>query len=154
MAPVTFTDREMRRAWEINLKVYTGLKTTNAHRLLLFYAVECGLKAVLMKRRQVNCTELCGEIQEAQHNINKLLDCLSAGEVLKLPSQLQMSPIKIQGKTRERTLDPGKINQVWRYGGSFVHIHSSSSASSDVQDDHIEKKLNVISQWIKQELDA
>ena len=154
MAPVIFTDREMRRAWEINLKVYTHLKTTNAHRLLLFYAVECGLKAVLMKRRQVNCTELCGEIQEAQHNINKLLDCLSAGEVLKLPSQLQMQPIKIQGETRERTLDPGKINQVWRYGGSFVHIHSSSSASSDVQNENIEKQLNLISEWIKQELGA
>ena len=153
MAPVPFTDREMQRAWRTNLDASIHSSRSNAHRLLLFYSIECGLKAVLMKRRSVNCTNLCNEIGEAQHNINKLLDYLSAGRSLKLPVQLQMSSIKIQGNEIERKLDAGRINQVWRYGGCFIQA-GSSYTSNTTEDDNIEKQLMRISEWIEQELNS
>jgi len=103
-----------------------------------------------MKRQSTNCTSLCDEIREAQHNINKLLDYLSAGQSLKLPPQLHMSSIKIQGMDTERRLDSGKINQVWRYGGNLI----KSSHSSEKEDELIEKHLIRISKWINQELNA
>ncbi|MBE9098177.1 hypothetical protein [Vacuolonema iberomarrocanum] len=154
MAPVPFTDREMQRAWRTNLEASMHSSRSNAHRLLLFYSIECGLKAVLMKRQSINCTNLCHEIREAQHNINKLLDYLSAGQLLKLPVQLQMDSIKIRGNEIERKLDAGKINQVWRYGGYFVHSDNRSSTLNTTEDDSIENKLMRISEWIKQELNA
>lgn len=146
MPPIQFTDREMQKAWRINLQASTqsccDTPHSNAHRLLLFYSVECGLKAVLMKRQSKTSTSHCREIEDAQHNINKLLDHLSAGQNLKLPSQLQMNPIKCQKQSTERKLDVGKINQVWRYGGCLEN------------DKEIENKLMRISDWIKQELGA
>jgi len=142
MSVVPFTDREMQRAWKDNFQASKHTSRSNAHRLLLFYAIECGLKAVLMKRMAVNCTSLCDEISDAKHNINKLLDYLSAGQSLKLPTQLQMASINIKGVQTERKLDAGKINQAWRYGGRLTQL----------PDDLMEKHLLKISEWIQQEL--
>ena len=144
----------MQRAWRDNLQASKHTSRTNAHRLLLFYSIECGLKAVLMKRMSVNCTSLCVQIADAQHNINKLLDYLSAGQSLKLPTQLQMAPIKIQGVDTERKLDAGKINQAWRYGGSLMQLSASASKTTKVEDDLIEKRLMQISEWIQKELNS
>ena len=154
MTVVPFTDREMQRAWRDNLQASNHASRTNAHRLLLFYSIECGLKAVLMKRMAVNCTSLCSGITNAQHNINKLLDYLSAGQSLKLPTQLQMLPIKIQGVDTERKLDSGKINQAWRYGGSLMKLSASTSKSTTIEDSLIEKHLMQISEWIRKELNS
>lgn len=154
MKPVTFTDREMQRAWRKNLEASKHASRSNAHRLLLFYSIECGLKAVLMKRRSATCTDDCNEIKEARHNINKLLDDLSAGQSLKLPVQLQMNSINIRGKEKERKLHSSQINQVWRYGGCFTQAGGNSSMSSVVEDVNIEKQLVRISDWIKRELNT
>ena len=154
MAQVPFTDREMQRAWRTNLQASMHSSRSNAHRLLLFYSIECGLKAVLMKRRSISCTNFCNEFGEAQHNVNKLLDHLSAGQSLKLPVQLQMNPIKVQGNEIERKLDAGKINQVWRYGGCLAQTTGSKPASATTEDDILEKQLMRISEWIEQELNA
>ncbi len=141
--PIPFTDREMQKAWRDNKLAADKNPRTNAHRLLLFYAVECGLKAILMKRQDKNCSDECEEISRAKHNINKLLDCLKSGEELKLPSELIMKPIKRQKtKNEERKLNPGEINQMWRYGG----------VSTRINDDEIEKKLTKIAVWIEGEL--
>jgi len=92
--PIPFSAREMQKAWRDNKSAADKNPRTNAHRLLLFYAVECGLKAILMKRQSKNCTDECEEIWQAKHNINKLLDCLATGAYLRLPSQLIMKPIR------------------------------------------------------------
>ena len=153
MAAIAFTDRELRRAWQANFNASIHSNRSNAHRLLLFYAVECGLKAVLMKRQGVNCTTHCQEIIEAQHNINKLLDALSAGQVLKLPNRLNMTPIKDGGQRQERILDSGKINQMWRYGGQ-LNINYKSNDSNILTDEKLERQLIQISEWIRGELVA
>jgi len=72
---IQFTRREIEKAWRENLSASSS-KTprTNPHRLLLFYAVECGLKAILMRRRQRDCTD--ASIAEFGHDINRLLDTL------------------------------------------------------------------------------
>jgi len=138
---IPFTSREIQQAWRENKQAYTNCHNgrTNAHRLLLFYAVECGLKAVVMKRNKKDLTDLCPEFLEAQHNINKLLDILSAGTPLKLPDQLFMK--SLNNKT-ERKFTPGDINQMWRYGGR----------SDKITDQDIEKQLLNIVSWIEKEL--
>jgi len=129
---IPFTDREIERAWRENWSACCKTPRTNAHQLLLFYAVECGLKAVLMRRQKINRSDLCSEISDCQHDVNKLLDCLTAGEEWKLPAHLNMKPIK--GKSRkndERKFTPGEVNQMWRYGGCCENI----------KDQNLEKKL-------------
>jgi hypothetical protein len=150
MATVIFTSREMTRAWRTNLEASASMQISgrsNAHRLLLFYAVECGLKAALMKRRFVACTNLCEEIDKAQHNINRLLDCLNAGQDLRLPEPLNMMPIKDKASKQERKLHSGQINQMWRYGGSV-----DTSYGAVTSDKTLEDNLLKISEWIQGEL--
>lgn len=144
---IPFTDREIEKAWRDNWSASCKTPRSNAHRLLLFYAVECGLKAVLMKRGKprTNRTDLCIDIAECQHDVNKLLDCLSAGNNLKLPSQLTMKPIRGKsGKDDERKFTPGEVNQMWRYGGC--------SSLADTNDEELENKLLEIVKWIDGEL--
>lgn len=141
---ITFTDREIQRAWRINLEASQVPSRNNAHRLLLFYAIECGLKAIVMKREGRNRTNLCPNVTDSGHNINKLLDCLSAGDSLKLPNKLLMTPIKKNAKREDRTCETKDINQMWRYGGTMLDSNG---------DPDLEKKLTNISEWIKQELD-
>lgn len=152
MVAVTFTDREMQRAWQTNLQASMHSARSNAHRLLLFYAIECGLKAVLMKRRSLTCTDRCKEFSEAQHDINKLLDILSAGQALKLPNQFNMSPVNDKGSKHDRKLNPGKINQMWRYGGKVIAKLDDSVSTIGFTDEDIEQHLIQISRWIQGEL--
>lgn len=144
---IPFTDREIEKAWRENWLASCKTPRNNAHRLLLFYAVECGLKAVLIRRKkpQTNRTDLCTDIDMCQHDINKLLDCLYAGEDLKLPPQLSMKPIKGKsGKDEERKFTPGEVNQMWRYGGCC--------SLPGTTDQDIENKLLAIVKWIDGEL--
>lgn len=136
---IPFTDREIQRAWRMNKEASEVESRSNAHRLLLFYAVECGLKAVILKRKDKNLTAHCPDLLEAGHNVNRLLDYLGAGKSLKLPEQIIMSSIR---KNQERKLTTGEINQMWRYGGCGYNIN----------DQQLEEQLIKISQWITQEL--
>jgi hypothetical protein len=144
---IGFTNREIQRAWRNNLSASNVAFTGNPQRLLLFYAVECGLKAILMKRQNCGRTDKCKDISESKHNINKLLDCLNAGKCMTLPSTITMKTIydqnkKDQNQSKMRKLTPGEINQMWRYGGE----------SEQPPGHELESKLKKIAQWIKQEL--
>ena len=143
---IPFTDRELERAWRENLFASDQNKRNNALRLLLFYAVECGLKAIIMKRcgRRKCRTDFFPNISEAQHDINKLLDNLSADWRLRLPRKIQMCDVLDSRNNKEdRKLNAGQINQMWRYGGRSV---------GDVSDEVLEEKLLKICKWIKREL--
>lgn len=137
---IVFTRREIERAWRNNLSAYeSAFVKTNPHRLMLFYAVECGLKASIMKRELKNITD--STITELSHNINKLLDKLKIS-YLDLPEQIRLQ--KIKGE-QQRVCQVDEINQMWRYG----HLFSPKQATID-QD--LEDKLLKIVEWIKQEL--
>jgi hypothetical protein len=141
---IPFTDREIEKAWRENKSASDKTARSNAHRLLLFYAVECGLKAILMRRQGKNRSDLCTDISECQHDVNKLLDCLSAHKDLRLPAQLSMKPIKGKNGNDERKFTPGDVNQMWRYGGCCEAI--------GITDQDLEKKLLEIVNWIDGEL--
>ncbi|MGR0481099.1 MAG: hypothetical protein ACTFAL_06745 [Candidatus Electronema sp. V4] len=143
--PIPFTDREMERAWRENLSAFQeAQKMSNAVRLLLFYAVECGLKAAIMRRKGAKRTDSCQEIGEYQHDINKLLDAVHVKGQLRLPRIIQMCGISCsRNSSKNRELNAGQINQMWRYGGSSF---------STMTDAGIEEKLLQINEWIRSEL--
>jgi HEPN domain-containing protein len=141
---IPFTNREIERAWRNNKAASEQAPRTNGHRLLLFYAVECGLKAILMRRQRKTRTDECPVLAQCQHDINKLLDSLSAGQSLKLPSQLSMAKIKSRNGYDERKFTSGEINQMWRYGGCCT--------SNSTTDTELENQLLKIVRWIEGEL--
>jgi hypothetical protein len=119
--------------------------------LLLVYAVECGLKAVIMKREKLTRTDQPrkkgNSIDDFGHDINRLLDELHVGTEIRL-KPVKIEPIKplfqSKGKkeTQERTVSPEKFNQMWRYGGQSV----------DISGEEIENQLLEIVEWIKEEI--
>lgn len=139
---IVFSQRELTRAWKRAREAANKLPRSNAHRLLLFYAAECGLKATYLKRQ--NQDLLDSFIGEAlKHNLNRVLDRLNVGAQLKLPDDLQLQSLRGKdGAMMARHCSCGDLNQVWRYGGELVQP----------QDSEIEIQLEKINEWIAKEI--
>ena len=136
---IPFSRREMTRAWTTASQAAQVTPRTNAHRLLLFYAVECGLKASYMKR--CNMDPIGNHPPELiTHDLNRILALLHVGGHLSLPSQMRLPSFK--NPLLQRSCNVGEINQVWRYGGSL----------EDPTDFALEQGLEAIQHWISKEL--
>jgi hypothetical protein len=139
---IPFTRRELHNAWRSAKAASIVQPRTNPHRLLLFYAAECGLKAVYLKQQQADIID--GDIADKlKHDLNKIMDLLRMGKDYLLPISLSLPAIKQKdGTERQRPCDAGTLNQVWRYGGS---LKNPSDAA-------IEQQLEKINLWIAEEL--
>jgi len=119
---------------------------SNAHRLLLFYAVECGLKATYLKRQNMDVWD--GNLLDKKtghpfmHDVNGILDECKAG--MALPKNLELVPLKVgsSGQVLPRHCSAADLNQVWRYGGQL----------KKPTDTEVENRLFEIHQWITKEL--
>lgn len=150
---IQFTQREILRAWRENRKAYQNAKEPklNAHRLLLFYAVECGLKAVLMKRKNKYLSD--NEISSFGHDLRALLSELHvntqklqlSGKLFNKECSIYLKPILKQRSKDEpkRVCRSEEINQIWRYGHQF-------EPHSNIQDQELELELNRIASWIEE----
>lgn len=144
MAQIVFTLRELKNAWrQTYLAFETASNKTNAHRLLLFYAVETGLKAVLLDREGKQISK--DQFSEFQHDLNKLMDYLKTGKEYRLDSKIYLSDLRCLTSRKEGQGDSancGELNQVWRYGAK----------AKIPTDEELETKLLAIHEWIAGEL--
>lgn len=144
MSAIPFTARELKRAWRELSDIATlpvGHTRKNPHRLLLFYAVECGLKAVWLKRnsRLIFDRE---DIDQIGHDLRHILKELRVGDGLSLPAQLHLKPITRNEKPAPRNGDITILHQAWRYGGECT----------SPSDQHCEVQLQKVLDWIQGEL--
>jgi len=143
MSAIPFTDRELARAWRELSAVATppaGVRL-NPHRLLLFYAVECGLKAVWLKRQNRTLFE-GADIHQMGHNLRQVLKDLKVGSALSLPESFEL-PSASQGTTTvARKSQFGDVHQAWRYGGRC----------QVPTDQDCEQQLLKVLKWIQGEL--
>jgi hypothetical protein len=140
-----FTKRELTNAWRDLVKASrpSGCTQcpTNAHRLLLFYAVECGLKAVLLKNW--GKTVFCKDDVKNGHDLRELQKQLRLSNDALLPNAIQVGNIRIDAKKEEpRNGGVSALHEVWRYGG----------VCQSPTDEECEKKLSSVSEWIAGEL--
>lgn len=145
---VPFSRRELHNAWVTAYRASEVKPRTNAHRLLLFYAQECGLKAVVLKRQNKEILDqpiLAGSsAKSVEHDLNKLLDILRAGSNLQLPKGLNLPALKTAKKSElKRPCETGQVNQVWRYGGVL---------GAPSNDQALERALEEVHVWVTGEL--
>lgn len=144
MSAIPFTDRELRRAWRELSAIASppaGTIRKNPHRLLLFYAVECGLKAVWLKDQKRNLFDHA-DIERTGHNLRGILKELKVGADLSLPENLRLQPITRNGTDQPRHGDISILHQAWRYGGVCI---------SPI-DQECEKQLQRVASWIEGKL--
>jgi len=145
---ISFSRRELESAWRTAYRASKVNPRTNAHRLLLFYAQECGLKAAVLRRQNKELLDqhIVDErsAKSVEHDLNKLLDILRAGKSLQLPTCLNLPALKTAEKNElKRPCGTGQINQAWRYGGVL-------GAPSD--DQALEQALESVHKWLDGEL--
>lgn len=142
MSAIPFTDRELKRAWrELDSIWQTTAEKKNAHRLLLFYAVEAGLKAALLKRKSKSLFDSI-DIENSGHDLRKILKELCIGQQFTLPENIQLEPIASKSGNVSRNGNISILHQAWRYGGK-CDVPSDKSCE--------EQLINVL-EWIKGEL--
>ena len=146
MSTIPFTDRELKRAWrELSVAAITSNNLrTNPQRLLLFYAVECGLKAAWLKRKRKTLFD-DADIDEIGHDLRCLSKKLCLGAKLSLPKNIQLEPVKPITKGLPEIPRNGSItllHQAWRYGGQC----------QNPSDEECEQQLQNILIWIEGEL--
>lgn len=142
---IPFTDQELKRAWRQLMRTSlpsNNSQRENAHRLLLFYAVECGLKVVWLKRNGRTLFTV-DDINQTGHDLTGTLAQLRAGHHLELPHNIQLSEVKgTDGRPLQRNGSLESLHQVWRYGGQ---CHAPCDTAC-------EQQLERVLEWINGEL--
>ncbi|MDR2851721.1 MAG: hypothetical protein LBV61_01465 [Burkholderiaceae bacterium] len=144
MSALPFTDRELKRAWRELSTIATpsaGISRENPHRLLLFYAVECGLKAAWLKQQRRTLFD-SDDIEMTGHSLRKILKDLKVGFDLSLPQNLRLNSVNHNKTEIPRNGDFDDLHQVWRYGGKCL----------TPTDKDCEKRLQKVLNWIHGEL--
>lgn len=136
---IEVTRREMERAHRDHCKAFTDLEASNSGLTCLFYAAECGLKSLIMKRERQETTAGITHY-ELGHDINKMLSHLRCEKSLLLPGSIPLEPLKTPKMLRNAA--PKDLNQVWRYGLTL---------KENCQTKQIAEKLNQVCQWVKEQ---
>lgn len=126
------TRRELDRAYAANLKAF-GSSSGSPASLLLFYGLECGLKALIMKERGADITSALTLIAQIGHDLRECLKALGAPATLKLSST----------KTRQRkvqTVSNPMLHQAFRYG---VELENNAEIIAELKKVH---------EWLKQRM--
>ncbi len=119
MIPVSnCQDFNLEQSWKTHKRAdrLKGLPPASAN-LLLFYAVECGLKSLLLKTRNLTTCPKNRDNLLYSHDLAKILRemCPSRAEIGTAPFQLHLD-LK-SGNMRHQVI--GDIHSVWRYGLSI-----------------------------------
>lgn len=141
MSKIEITRREMDRAFRSHHEATNQLSSSCDHSKLicLFYAAECGLKSLIMKRDNLHTSSGIDK-HKFEHDINSMLVHLRSGAELRLPG----NNISLESKNPDVQRDTvqSKLNQVWRYG---VNIKNRQEQSQ------ITQTLEKICQWVKEQ---
>jgi len=91
--------------------------------LLLIYALECGMKSVIMTQRSADHTSQVALIEEIGHDLR---ECLKA---LRAPAILRIRNTKTKQKAVQDVM-PRNLHQAFRYG---VDIEDRNKVIEDLQ---------------------
>lgn len=115
--------REMNKAFREHNGLWKSAKQSGeisfTHKMVLFYAVECGLKALYMKRNRMadsKATDSQGEnITKYKHDLKTLMDRMNMKSV-KIPKTY----LEVKSYDDKHQWEPKSLHEAWRYGRTFV----------------------------------
>ncbi len=107
-----------------------------SRRLLLFYSVECGLKALIMKTYAINTYE---GLKKHSEDYGKRVHGHDLKAMTKEVGIAEQFPLKKIHLSQGGRVLPDRYNELWRYGASVVD-------SREEEDE--EKVLQRIAEWI------
>ena len=84
--------------------------TPPSRHLLLFYAVECGLKAALLRRKKFRTTAQFDQGRNPRH------DLMLLAKDLRLPATTIGKPVRFQLRRDNTSHEVKYAHQAWRYG--------------------------------------
>jgi hypothetical protein len=129
---ISVTLREIEKSFRRHRNVvYSAHASSATHRMVLFYAVECGLKAVYMRRNRLRKTD--GAVTSFGHRLADLLASLRCTYRLR------------DAKGKDGIPIPSKLlHEAWRYGKALENQRELSCETS----------LKNIILWINNELEG
>lgn len=139
---VPITRRELVKAWGELRQASKAACRVNPHRLLLFYAAECGLKAIYLRENNFDVLDET-TIGLKNHDLNQVMDKLRMGKEYRLPLSLNLPELRAPGNIQVRRCGSGALNQVWRYG---------SKCETPADDVQLEATLEKVNDWIAGEI--
>ncbi len=142
MAQIPFTDRELRRAWRELHAASAQQPRNNAHRLLLVYAIECGLKAMWLKKENRSLFDAT-DISRTGHDLNEVIKQLSLGVKLSPSFELKSVNDERRKPVQRKTNRIENLHQAWRYGGKLL---------PPVDDTVMDSQLAAVQKLIEKEL--
>jgi hypothetical protein len=128
------TRRELEKAYRVNGASFGGC-TSSAERLLLFYAVECGLKVLIMRLRNVQTSTDLAEEFHIGHDIREGLKKTYA------PARLAIrSTATLHSQDPQDFVHPQHLHQAFRY------------AVTVASEEEIAAELREIMEWLNERL--
>lgn len=126
--------RHFRNAFNCYAETFLGCADvhTQAKLLVLFYAIECGLKTIIMHSIRAEDTTEVGDDYSIGHDIRLGL------KLLRAPPELVLANVSTAENDRRQPVTPDLLHQVFRY-----HI---PLATSDVQ--LLEGQLRAVLEWL------
>ena len=129
---ISVTLREIEKSFRRHRNVvYSAHASSATHRMVLFYAVECGLKTVYMRRNRLRKTD--GAVTSFGHRLADLLASLRC--TYRLRDVKGKDGIPIPSKS---------LHEAWRYGKALENQRELSCETS----------LKNIILWINNELEG
>ncbi|MEW6220961.1 MAG: hypothetical protein AB1634_15720 [Thermodesulfobacteriota bacterium] len=130
---LTATRRGLERAHREHAWVAQELPPPAASRhLLLVYAVECGLKAALMRRERAADTRQLG-VRNHGHDLRAFV------KELRLPRQYVLSSTRTR-QDEPQPVEPRQLHEAFRYG---IRLDG---------EERIQEELDRIMSWLRREL--
>lgn len=137
---INVTRREFQESYRNHYRLYCNTsESPKTRRLILFYAVECGLKSLIMKQTGNNTYEQLE--QYCQTNPGKKLAGHDIRAMIKEVNPSAEFILKnIRLKNKGGSVPPHRFNELWRYGAEVEDC---------TQEDAAEKVLVKIADWLK-----
>lgn len=141
---INITRQEFQASCKSHYQLYKRSSeaiSPKSRRLLLFYAVECGLKSLIMKDIGYNTYEQLKKYSEEHGKRIHGHDLKAMTQEIGIEHKYPLKRIRLAKEGQDCT--PDRYNELWRYGAATEDEEEEAKA---------EKTLERIAIWIEQRL--
>lgn len=143
MSQINITRSEFQRSFRNHYLLYNKTDagfSPRTRRLILFYAVECGLKSLILKNIGKNTYE---ELSEYYQTNGKHKPGHNLKEMTKEVGIETTFPLKSITLKKGRLIRSEQYNELWRYGAAI---------ESSAEEEREEQTLIAIAEWLRQRI--